>query len=334
MTVFEYPTHSVEIDHDDSMNLYDKWNSPIVIISDGPYGVKGFKGDLFSPDGLDKWYEPHVAKWTEKSTPQTTLWFWCTEVGWATVHPILDKYGWEYRACNVWDKGIQHVAGNTNTQSLLQLPVVTEICVHYIKKPTFSLNGNGNTVTMKDWLRHEWKRTGLPFSITNEAAGVKNAATRKWFTDDWLWYMPPAESFEKLVEYANEHGTSSGRPYFSMDGKKPLSKKEWEKQRAKFYCPMGVTNVWAQPPVNGIERVKNGLKAVHLNQKPLNIIKMLIEISSDEGDLIWEPFGGLCTGAIASYELKRSYVAAEINEEIYDAALKRFKKHLSAPRLL
>lgn len=334
MSVFEYPTHSIEIAHDDSMNLYDKWNSPIVIISDGPYGVKGFKGDLFSPEGLDKWYEPHIAKWTEKSTPQTTLWFWCTEVGWATVHPVLDKYGWEYRACNVWDKGIQHVAGNTNTQSLRQLPVVTEICVHYIKKPTFNLNGNGNTVTMKDWLRHEWKRTGLPFSITNEAAGVKNAATRKWFTDDWLWYMPPAESFEKLVEFANEHGMANGRPYFSMDGKKSLTKEEWEKQRAKFYCPMGVTNVWAQPPVNGIERVKNGSKAVHLNQKPLNIIKMLIEISSDEGDLIWEPFGGLCTGAIASHELKRSYVAAEINEEIYAAALKRFKKHLSAPRLL
>lgn len=314
------------------MNLYDKWNSPIVIISDGPYGVKGFKGDLFSPEGLDKWYEPHIAKWTEKSTPQTTLWFWCTEVGWATVHPILDKYGWEYRACNVWDKGIQHVAGNTNTQSLRQLPVVTEICVHYIKKPIFSLNGNA--VTMKDWLRHEWKRTGLPFSKTNEAAGVKNAATRKWFTDDWLWYMPPAESFEKLVEYANEHGMASGRPYFSMDGKKSVTKEEWEKQRAKFYCPMGVTNVWAQPPVNGVERVKDGLKAVHLNQKPLNIIKMLIEISSDEGDLIWEPFGGLCTGAIASHELKRSYVAAEINKEIYDAAMKRFKKHLSAPRLL
>lgn len=334
MTVFEYPTHSVEIVHDDSMNLYDKWNSPIVIISDGPYGVKGFKGDLFSPEGLDKWYEPHIAKWTEKSTPQTTLWFWCTEVGWATVHPVLEKYGWEYRACNVWDKGIQHVAGNINTQSLRQLPVVTEICVHYIKKPTFSLNGNGNAVSMKDWLRYEWKRTGLPFSKTNEAAGVKNAATRKWFTDDWLWYMPPAESFEKLAEFANEHGMASGRPYFSMDGKRPVTKEEWEKQRAKFYCPMGVTNVWAQPPVNGVERVKDGLKAVHLNQKPLNIIKMLIEISSDEGDLVWEPFGGLCTGAIASHELKRSYVAAEINKEIYDAALKRFKKHLSAPRLL
>ena len=123
----------------DSLELYDKWETPTVIISDGPYGVNGFPGDLVTPDGLDKWYEPHIKKWSELATPLTTLWFWNTEVGWATVHPILEKYGWTYVSCCVWDKGMSHVAGNTNTKTIRHLPVVTEVCVQYVKKPVFKV---------------------------------------------------------------------------------------------------------------------------------------------------------------------------------------------------
>lgn len=46
----------------DALELYDKWGSPTVIISDGPYGINGFRGDLVSSDGLDKWYEPHIKR--------------------------------------------------------------------------------------------------------------------------------------------------------------------------------------------------------------------------------------------------------------------------------
>lgn len=44
----------------DALKLYDEWKSPTVIISDGPYGVNGFPGDLVTPDGLAEWYEPHI----------------------------------------------------------------------------------------------------------------------------------------------------------------------------------------------------------------------------------------------------------------------------------
>lgn len=118
----------------DALNLYDGWETPTVIISDGPYGVNGFPGDLVSPAGLDKWYEPHIKKWSDIATPLTTLWFWNTEVGWATVHPMLEKYGWTYISCCVWDKGMSHVAGNTNTKTIRHLPIVTEVCVQYAKK--------------------------------------------------------------------------------------------------------------------------------------------------------------------------------------------------------
>ena len=37
------------------------------------------------------WYEPHIAQLTSRSMPSTTLWFWGTEIGWATMHGEIAK---------------------------------------------------------------------------------------------------------------------------------------------------------------------------------------------------------------------------------------------------
>ena len=84
-----------------------------------------------------------------------------------------------------------------------------------------------------------------------------------------------------------------------------------------------MTNVWTLPQLSGSERIKNGLKAVHLNQKPLTLIEQIIEMSSDKKDVIWDPFAGLATTAIACKNLDRKCYSAEINEEIYKQAIKR-----------
>lgn len=321
----DFPSQLITLFCGDALSFYDGWGAPVVIISDGPYGVGGYPGDPHAHHSLADWYEPHVAAWSKKATPLTTLWFWNTEVGWATVHPILERHGWEYRECNIWNKGIAHVAGNSNTKVIRKFPVVTEVCVHYVKKATFL--ADDKTMTMQEWLRHEWVRTGIPLVKSNEVCGVKSAATRKYLTHDRLWYFPPAEAFGKLARYANEYGAVRGRPYFSVDGKNPITATEWERMRAKFHCPIGITNVWDVPPVHGQERLKNGSKALHLNQKPLQLMELIVAVSSDEGDLVWEPFGGLFTGALACRNLNRPCVASELSAEVYKSGVKRLSQH-------
>ena len=324
----EYTRGETSIYFDLAENHYDNWPSPTCIISDGPYGVGGFPGDNHTAESLVEWYEPHIEMWSKRSTPETTLWFWNTEIGWATVHPLLAAYGWEYRCCNIWDKGLGHIAGNANTQTLRKFPVVTEVCVHYVKAARFQIDGK--SLTMQKWLRHEWKRTGLPLRLANEACGVLNAATRKYLTADHLWYYPPVETFVKLASYANKYGDPNGRPYFSTDGKNPVSSDQWAKLRAKFKCDVGVTNVWREPQVSGSERIqgtRNGMKykfrSLHGSQKPLKFIDLIIRASSSNSDVVWEPFGGLCPGAVVSYLTTREYYATEIIPEFYNAAIKR-----------
>ena len=76
-------------------------------------------------------------------------------------------------------------------------------------------------MSMQTWLRHEWQRSGLALRLANAACEVLNAATRKYLTADHLWYYPPPDAFVKLADYANTHGKPEGRPYFSIDGKRP-----------------------------------------------------------------------------------------------------------------
>ena len=307
---------------------YPRWPAPVCIISDGPYGVSGYPGDEVSAGTLAEWYAPHVRAWSARSTPQTTLWFWNTELGWATVHPLLAANGWEYRCCHIWDKGLGHVAGNANTQTLRKFPVVTEVCVQYVRPAVF--RAGDETLSMQQWLRHEWRRSGLPFRLANEACGVQNAATRKYLTDDHLWYYPPVEAFVKLAAYANRHGKPDGRPYFSADGVAAITGEAWERLRAKFTCAVGVTNVWRHPQVGGAERVqgeRNGMKykfrSLHGSQKPLALMEIIVRACTEEGDVVWEPFGGLCPGAVVCKKLGRAYRAAEVVPEFFRAAVKR-----------
>lgn len=307
----------------DSLDFYESWDSPTVIVSDGGYGILGFDGDTANPNELCEWYEPHIKKWSEYALPSTTLWFWNTEVGWATVHPLLEKYGWKYINCNVWNKGMSHVAGNVNTEKIRRFPVVTELCVQYAFTP--KLNG----MTLQNWLISEWKRTKLPFNDANIACGVKAAATRKYLTKDHLWYFPPVQMFEKLSDYANQNGDESGKPYFSKDGKNLFSAEEWSLMRYKFHCPLGYTNVWDRVALSGKERIKSpadNSHSAHLNQKPLDLMKLIIETSSDKGDVVWEPFGGLFSASLAASMLGRKAFGAEIDKAYFSLGISRFKE--------
>lgn len=320
----------------DALDAYPHWPTPSVIISDGAYGVGGFPGDPRTTEGLVDWYEPHVELWSKHARAASTLWFWNTELGWATVHPVLVRYGWEYVQTIVWDKGVAHIAGNVNSDTIRQFPVVTEVCVFYRRRLEF--NTSSGVMSAKQWLRYEWQRTGLPLNRANKACGVANAATRKYLTQDWLWYFPPPEMMQRLVAYANEHGRPEGRPYYSLDGTVPATLSDWAQLRDTWSHSHGITNVWSVPPLNGDERYKgNGVRsaprvhrpgrnaAVHLNQKPLEFMRRIISAVTIPGDVVWEPFGGLCSALVAAVELGRNGYAAELVEHFADLAVERLK---------
>lgn len=307
----------VSVQLGDSLRHYSEWQAPTAIVSDGAYGVLGFEGDTSDHLDLPEWYEPHIKAWSAAATPQTTLWFWNSEIGWASVHPILERHGWRYVNANVWDKGKGHIAGNVNTRLIRRFPVVTEMCIQY----SFRAAVDGKE--LKHWLLAEWKRSGLPLRKANEACGVADAAVRKYLDQGHLWYFPPTEKFEALANYANAHGNPTGRPYFARDGK-VLTGEDWSRMRSKFRCPHGFTNVWHRNALRGEERISvpQG-RAIHLNQKPLDLLRRIIEASTDEGDVVWEPFGGLFSACVAARALRRKAFGAETDPTYFYYGVQR-----------
>jgi hypothetical protein len=302
------------MDFGDALEFYLEWEAPDVIISDGPYGLGIYPGEMRTPTTLANFYRPHAEAWARAAKPSTTLWFWNSELG------------WEYQEAVIWDKGIGHIAGKVNSKTIRGVPVVTEIAVRYTRKVTLR-DHEGSELPIKDWLRSEWLRSGRPFSESNKACGVKSAATRKYLTSDHMWYLPPSEALVAMAQWCQAHGSPTERPYFSLDGENPPSLPDWDAMRAKWNHIHGVTNVWSCPPVSGAERLRlgSGSKVAHANQKPLSLVRRQIELSSDPGDMIWEPFGGLMTGMVAAVETGRRGCAAEINEAFFERARDRVR---------
>ena len=66
---------------------------------------------------------------------------------------------------------------------------------------------------------------------------------------------------------------------------------------------------------------------------PLKLPKTIINYFSSEGQIIYDPFMGLGTTAIAAIELKRNWIGSEISSEYVQIAEKRIAPYLAQTSL-
>ena len=78
--------------------------------------------------------------------------------------------------------------------------------------------------------------------------------------------------------------------------------------------------VWRQTQVSPLEKV-------HPTQKPVELVERFILLSSNQNDIILDPFIGSGTTAIAAIKSKRRYIGFEVNEQYYNVCQKRISTH-------
>ena len=88
------------------------------------------------------------------------------------------------------------------------------------------------------------------------------------------------------------------------------------------------------PGTSTILRVPNirGNK-MHPTEKPVDLMKILIENSTHEGGVVLDPFMGSGTTAIACIKERRHFIGFELNSEYYEKAVKRIRLELQQPQL-
>ncbi len=87
-----------------------------------------------------------------------------------------------------------------------------------------------------------------------------------------------------------------------------------------------VDTIWDDiKPVQAQSKERTG----YPTQKPLALLERIIKASSNEGDLILDPFCGCATACIAAERLGRQWVGIDISEKAYELVIDRMRREVS-----
>jgi site-specific DNA-methyltransferase (adenine-specific) len=78
----------------------------------------------------------------------------------------------------------------------------------------------------------------------------------------------------------------------------------------------------------------NRYNAIHATQKPVELLRRILALISNEGDLILDPFFGSGSTAIAALQTKRHFIGCEKDPVIFKNAVKRIKEYSAKKSLI
>jgi len=100
--------------------------------------------------------------------------------------------------------------------------------------------------------------------------------------------------------------------------------KEINPEKQKDGSAKQMRDVWSMPLVQGKERIRGtDGRALHPTQKPEEMLKRIILASSNEGDIVLDPFLGSGTTAVVAKKLGRDWIGIEKSKKYVDMAKKR-----------
>jgi site-specific DNA-methyltransferase (adenine-specific) len=99
--------------------------------------------------------------------------------------------------------------------------------------------------------------------------------------------------------------------------------KDWQEKQNGNYRLTYPSNIWTDITIPFWSMPEN---TPHPTQKPEKLLAKIILASSNEGDVVFDPFAGVGTAGIVAKKLKRNFVMVEIDEEYCLYAQKRLQK--------
>ena len=102
------------------------------------------------------------------------------------------------------------------------------------------------------------------------------------------------------------------------EGKVPARKRYLDESKGSL-----VSNVWTD--IGNIQST-NKERADYPTQKPLPLLERIIKASSNEGDLVFDPFCGCATALVAAEKLNRQWIGIDISEKAVELVRTRMRK--------
>lgn len=205
--------------------------------------------------------------------------------------PTLEKHGFVLKQQIILNKGMRSVSGRA-TKNYKMFPNVTESILFFYKDAR---------PFAKKLLKSRQEELGYSAKYINEQLGVKSNGGGMWsiYTGKNICkQLPTKEIWEKL-----ESILSFNYPY--------------EKISQTYHPQIGLTDVWDD--IDFYEEKDR----IHPTQKPQTLINRLIFASSNENDIVLDPFMGSGATALSCINNGRKYIGFETDEKYYNDSVTR-----------
>ncbi len=98
----------------------------------------------------------------------------------------------------------------------------------------------------------------------------------------------------------------------------------WNKGHTWHFGKQNEMHNFIEAPIcMGRERLKD---PVHPTQKPLKVLRRIVELASNPGDVVFDPFMGVGSSGVAALQLGRGFVGFELEEQYFTAAEVRIER--------
>jgi len=138
----------------------------------------------------------------------------------------------------------------------------------------------------------------------------KNNSEDIWFctmSDDYTFNVDAVKLKKKVIAPYRENGLP----------------KDWKEEGKDKYRLTYPSNIWTDITIPFWSMPEN---TPHPTQKPEKLLAKIILASSNEGDIVFDPFAGVGTTGVVAKKLKRHFVMIEIEEKWCLYAIKRLRK--------
>lgn len=78
-------------------------------------------------------------------------------------------------------------------------------------------------------------------------------------------------------------------------------------------------DVWRIPTINNMSKERTG----YPTQKPLALLHRIIKASTNEGDIVFDPFCGCATACVAAQQLNRKWIGIDIENQVVQVLIDR-----------
>lgn len=201
-------------------------------------------------------------------------------------------------------------------QNLRSYAPVTERILFYTPQlcrtglETVKLDLN-NFVPLREYFRRYQEAIGLSIKSINERLGHRKAE-HAFYWNSTQWDLPTEETYEQLGKAFYTNGFLR-REYEDL-------RREYEDLRRTFNATSDSFDVISGPIVSQADNTD------HPTTKPLWLITKLIQVSTNQGDLILDPFMGSGTTLVAAQNTGRRAVGIELSEDYCKIAVDRLKQ--------